>query len=48
MTPQNHQRAVEILETRAGIEYSDDAERTPEWADAVASADEESYGRGDR
>jgi len=41
MTPQNHQRAVEILETRTGIEYSEDVERTQEWGDAVAAAVEE-------
>lgn len=42
MSPERHQRAVEILETKSGLEYSDDVERTREWADAVAIADDES------
>lgn len=45
MSPQTHQRAVEILETRSGIEYSDDAERTPEWRHAVDQAYEASADR---
>ena len=35
MSPETHQLAVEILETKGGIEYSSDVERTPEWRDAV-------------
>lgn len=40
MSPEMHQLAVEILETKAGVEYSDDVERTPEWRDAVDQAHE--------
>lgn len=38
MSPETHQLAVEILETKAGIEYSAEVERTPEWRDAVDEA----------
>lgn len=41
MIPERHQRAVEILETKTGLEYSDDVEHTREWADALAIADDE-------
>lgn len=41
MSPERHQRAVEILETEAGLEYSADVERTREWGDAIAEADDE-------
>lgn len=40
MSPETHQLAVEILETKAGIEYSADVERTSEWRDAVDQAHE--------
>lgn len=40
MSPETHQLAVEFLETKAGIEYSADVERTPEWRDAVDQAHE--------
>ena len=40
MSPETHQLAVEILETKSGIEYSPDVERTPEWRDAVERAHE--------
>jgi len=40
MSPELHERAVEIFETTIGVEYSDQAERTPEWGDAVAKAEE--------
>mgnify|MGYP001570285698 CR=1 FL=1 len=40
MSPEQHERAVEIFETTIGVEYSDQAERTPEWDDAVAKAEE--------
>lgn len=43
MSPERHQRAVEILETNAGLEYSDDVEHTREWADALAAADDEAW-----
>lgn len=43
MSPERHQRAVEILETKAGLEYSDDVEHTREWADALAAADDEAW-----
>lgn len=41
MSPERYQRAVEILETKAGLEYSDDVEHTREWTDALAAADDE-------
>lgn len=41
MSPEQHERAVEIFETKAGVEYSDDVERSREWGDAVAEAIEE-------
>ncbi len=40
MSPAQHERAVEIFETTIGIEYSDQVERTPEWDDAVAKAED--------
>ena len=41
MSPEAHERAVEIFETKNGVEYSDQVENTPEWADAVDAAIDE-------